>query len=160
MVPEQESKTVAPVSPGAQSGQPAGRRGRSGRRRRSHRGRSQPQAELATAGLQEGPSSETSTPPTVAASGFPETDPASRNATTARRSAEPPSVSRSAIQKAIDEVSQIVETLRGALDDMEEVFETLELAERQKNADEQEIETLRRALRGLRRPREEAREER
>ena len=65
-----------------------------------------------------------------------------------------------AIQKAIDEVSQIVETLRGALDDMEEVFETLELAERQKNADEQEIETLRRALRGLRRPREEAREER
>jgi hypothetical protein len=37
---------------------------------------------------------------------------------------------------------------------MEEVLETLELAERQKNADEQEIETLRRGLRQLHRPRE------
>jgi hypothetical protein len=37
---------------------------------------------------------------------------------------------------------------------MEEVLETLELAERQKNADEQEIESLRRGLRQLHRPRE------
>ena len=37
---------------------------------------------------------------------------------------------------------------------MEEVLETLELAERQKIADEQEIETLRRGLRQLHRPRE------
>jgi hypothetical protein len=37
---------------------------------------------------------------------------------------------------------------------MEQVLETLELAERQKNADEQEIETLRRGLRQLHRPRE------
>lgn len=58
------------------------------------------------------------------------------------------------VQKAIEEVSQIIETLRGTLDDMEEVLETLELAERQKNADEQEIETLRRGLRQLHRPRE------
>jgi hypothetical protein len=38
---------------------------------------------------------------------------------------------------------------------MEEVLETLELAERQKTADEREIESLRRALGHLRRPRNE-----
>jgi hypothetical protein len=59
-----------------------------------------------------------------------------------------------AVQQAIEEVNQIIETLRGSLDDMEAVLETLELAERQKTADEQEIETLRRGLRQLHRPRE------
>ena len=59
-----------------------------------------------------------------------------------------------AVQQAIEEVNQIIETLRGTLDDMEAVLETLELAERQKTADEQEIETLRRGLRQLHRPRE------
>jgi predicted RNase H-like nuclease (RuvC/YqgF family) len=59
-----------------------------------------------------------------------------------------------AVQQAIEEVNQIIETLRGTLDDMEAVLETLELAERQKTADEQEIETLRRGLRHLHRPRE------
>ena len=39
---------------------------------------------------------------------------------------------------------------------MEAVLETLELAERQKNADEQEIETLRRGLRQLHRPKNAA----
>jgi len=57
-----------------------------------------------------------------------------------------------AVQQAIEEVNQIIETLRGALEDMDEVLETLELAERQKNADEQEIETLRRSLRHLHGP--------
>lgn len=61
-----------------------------------------------------------------------------------------------AVQEAIEEVNHIIETLRGTLEDMEEVLETLELAERQKNADEQEIETLRRGLRQLHRPRESA----
>jgi hypothetical protein len=51
-------------------------------------------------------------------------------------------------------VSQIIETLKQALDHMEEVLETLELAERQKTADEQEIEQLRRSLRHLQRPRD------
>jgi hypothetical protein len=37
---------------------------------------------------------------------------------------------------------------------MEEVLETLELAERQKDADEREIESLRRSLRQIHRPRE------
>ena len=59
-----------------------------------------------------------------------------------------------AIHQAIEEVNQIIETLRSTLDDMEAVLETLELAERQKTADEQEIETLRRGLRHLHRPRE------
>ena len=59
-----------------------------------------------------------------------------------------------AVQQAIEEVNQIIETLRATLDDMETVLETLELAERQKIADEQEIETLRRGLRHLHRPRE------
>ena len=61
-----------------------------------------------------------------------------------------------AVAQAIEEVNHIIETLRGALEDMEEVLETLELAERQKNADEQEIETLRRGLRQLHRPKEPA----
>ena len=59
-----------------------------------------------------------------------------------------------AVQQAIEEVNHIIETLRGALEDMDDVLETLELAERQKNADEQEIETLRRGLRQLHGPRE------
>jgi len=58
------------------------------------------------------------------------------------------------VQQAIEEVNHIIETLRGTLDDMEAVLETLELAERQKSADEHEIESLRRGLRQLHRPRE------
>jgi predicted RNase H-like nuclease (RuvC/YqgF family) len=59
---------------------------------------------------------------------------------------------RSAISQAIDEVSQIIEALKRVLDQMEEVLELAELAERQKTADEQEIEVLRRSLRQLQRP--------
>jgi hypothetical protein len=59
-----------------------------------------------------------------------------------------------AVSQAIEEVSQIIETLRATLDDMDAVLETLELAERQKLADEHEIETLRRGLRQLHQPRE------
>jgi hypothetical protein len=58
------------------------------------------------------------------------------------------------VQRAIEEVNHVIDTLRDALDDMEEVLETLELAERQKHADEHEIETLRRSLRQLHRPRD------
>jgi TolA-binding protein len=57
------------------------------------------------------------------------------------------------VQEAIDHVNEIVGTLRETLDDMDGVLETLELVERQQNADEQEIENLRRALRQLQRPR-------
>jgi len=58
------------------------------------------------------------------------------------------------VQQAIEEVNQVIDSLRESLDDMEEVLETLELAERQKSADEHEIESLRRALRQLQRPRQ------
>ena len=58
----------------------------------------------------------------------------------------------SAISQAIDEVAQIIEALKRVLDQMEEVLELAELAERQKNGDEQEIESLRRALRQMQRP--------
>lgn len=57
--------------------------------------------------------------------------------------------SPAAVQEAIEQVNQIIATLRETLEEMEEVLETLELAERQKTADEQEIESLRRSLRHL-----------
>jgi hypothetical protein len=59
-----------------------------------------------------------------------------------------------AVQEAIEEVTHIIANLREALDEMEEVLETLELAERQKDADEREIESLRNALRNLQRSRD------
>lgn len=58
------------------------------------------------------------------------------------------------VEKAIEEVSAVVESLRTALDEMEEVLELLEVFERQKNADEREIEALRRAVRQVNRPRD------
>jgi hypothetical protein len=59
----------------------------------------------------------------------------------------------SAIRQAVNEVMQIVESLKRVVDQMEEVLELVELADRQKLGDEQEIESLRRALRQLQRPR-------
>jgi hypothetical protein len=53
----------------------------------------------------------------------------------------------SAISQAVEEITQIVESLRQSLVQMEEVLELVELAERQKLADEREIESLLRALR-------------
>lgn len=62
--------------------------------------------------------------------------------------------SQSTVEKAIEEVSEVVEALRNALEEMEEVLELLEVFERQKNADEREIESLRRAVRQIHRPRD------
>jgi exonuclease VII small subunit len=58
-----------------------------------------------------------------------------------------------AINKAVDEVRQIVESLEQALQQMEEVLRLVEVAERQKITDEHEIESLRRALRKIQQPR-------
>jgi len=63
-----------------------------------------------------------------------------------------------AISRAIEEVTQIVESLKHTLDQMEEVLELVEVAERQKTADEREIESLRQALRRIHQPRGEPRE--
>lgn len=62
--------------------------------------------------------------------------------------------SAASIEKAIEEVSAIVESLRTSLEEMEEVLELLEVFERQKNVDEREIESLRRAVRQMNRPRD------
>ena len=58
-----------------------------------------------------------------------------------------------AISKAVDEVRQIVESLEQALQQMEEVLRLVETAERQKITDEEEIESLRRALHKIQQPR-------
>jgi hypothetical protein len=57
-----------------------------------------------------------------------------------------------AVRKAIDEVMGIISKLREALEQMDEVLEILEEAERQKTADEREIESLHQALRRFQRP--------
>ena len=54
-----------------------------------------------------------------------------------------------AIHQAIDDVMQIATALKQAQDKMEEVLELVELAERQKLADEREIDQLRRAMRQI-----------
>jgi len=59
----------------------------------------------------------------------------------------------SAISQAVSEVTQVVESLKQALNQMEDVLELVELAERQKLADEHEIDSLRRMLRQLQHPR-------
>ncbi len=69
---------------------------------------------------------------------------------------EPKRVAPGGVQAAIEEVNTIIENLREVLDEMDGVLETLELAERQKNADEHEIDSLRRALRQVHRPREKS----
>jgi hypothetical protein len=64
----------------------------------------------------------------------------------------------SAISQTVEEVRQIVESLEQALEQMEEVLKLVEVAERQKFADEHELESLRRALHKLQPPHREQRE--
>jgi hypothetical protein len=77
----------------------------------------------------------------------------------AKEKSQPPprkaEFNESAISRAVEEVTQIVESLKEALTQMEEVLELVELAERQKLGDEREIDSLRRALRKIRPSREE-----
>jgi septal ring factor EnvC (AmiA/AmiB activator) len=62
----------------------------------------------------------------------------------------------SPIHKAIQDVEQIIHDLKETLEEMDEVLETLEQAEREKTADEREIEQLRRSLKGMHRGRDTA----
>jgi ribonuclease E len=145
MVPETASD-AGNATPAQSETPPRSRRGRRGGRGRRGRGRRADQT----------PTEQPPPPPEEAAS----PDQAVAEPTPAAPETAPPSrrdfqpASPAAVEKAIEQVNHIVETLRAALDDMEEVLETVELAERQKNADEQEIEALRRSLRQLHRPRE------
>jgi uncharacterized protein Yka (UPF0111/DUF47 family) len=58
------------------------------------------------------------------------------------------------VSQAVEGVYQIIETLKKVMDELDELLETLELAERQKIEDERELDSLRRAMRQLGRPRE------
>ena len=153
MGPEQESQPDmgnAPATPGV----PARRERRPGRGRgRRGRGRRPPpHREEHPAKEAEGQAPSESVKEPLPVSG-PAAPPGNESATIP----EPSREGLNAIQKAIEEVNHIIAALRTTLDEMEEVLETLELAERQKDADEQEIESLRRALRSLHRPREQDR---
>ena len=125
--PEMAEKPQSESNPPAPSQRPGGGR------RRGHRG-----------GRGRGPRRAEQISPTGA--------PADAPALPAQK-AEPPA---SAIGQAIEEVTQIVEALRQTLDQMEEVLELVELAERQKLADERDIESLRRALHRIHQPRSES----
>lgn len=122
--------------PQTESNLPAPPRGPGGGRRRGHRG-----------GRGRGPRRTEPIPP----AGPPADAPA-----LPERKIETPS---STINQAVEEVTQIVESLKQTLDQMEEVLELVEVAERQKLADEREIESLRQALRKIQQPRGERREQ-
>ena len=164
MGPEDESKSTAESpessadntasSQAARRGRRSGR-GRRGRGRRHSRPRGAPPGPGVESEAQPETGEAQITPPEDIAE--PPPPPAREEE---RDEAPPPPRERhqpaspATIQKAIDEVNQIISTLRETLDDMDEVLETLELAERQKDADEHEIESLRRSLRQLHRPRD------
>ena len=54
-------------------------------------------------------------------------------------------------------MNEIIDSLKDSLEQMDEVLESLEYFERQGDADEREIESLRRTLRQLQRPRDAGR---
>ena len=60
-----------------------------------------------------------------------------------------------AISEAVAHATEIAESLKQMIDQLDEVLELVEVAERQKLADEREIEELRRALRRIQPPRRE-----
>lgn len=145
MTPDQEPAPASASPAPSERSQPGGRGRRSGRGRRG-RGRRRPQGPPQHADLPLEKTVEPAEPFSEAAPVESKLPPPSPR--------EPHRAEPAAVHEAIDEVNRIIETLRSTLNDMEDVLETLELAERQKTADEQEIETLRRGLRQLHRPRE------
>ncbi len=170
MAPEEESKPetsqpeVARRTPGRRDPRP--NRGRRGRGRG-------PRPKLATAESPEIARTELAPPQDsepifeLAEEPGQPSEPPSASIERPERSREPESpiplhqplqpASGASIEKAIEEVSAIVEALRTSLDEMEEVLELLEVFERQKNVDERELESLRRAVRQMHRPRDPGR---
>ena len=61
----------------------------------------------------------------------------------------------SAVSQAVAHATEIAESLKQMIDQLDEVLELVEVAERQKLADEREIDELRRALRRIQPPRRE-----
>jgi len=165
MVPDEESKPEVSEAeaPGAKASPRRDRRSGRGRRGRGRGGRSRqhsvprepeelsPQTEPeAIFELAEDPAR--SAEPALSVTESPE--PISDVAAIPETPAPSTPASQASIEKAIEEVNAVIDTLRTALDDMEEVLEMLEVFERQKNVDEREIESLRRALRQGHRPRD------
>ena len=149
---------MSPEEPLSETNRPAQPREPGGGRRRGHRGGRGRRRPAPSVPVAEQPAQAESLTPQVAPSvSTPElpSRPAPlrqkfQPAVPAPRAAKPDG---SAISQAVNEVMQIVESLRQALNQMEDVLELAEHAERQKLADEREIESLRRLLRQLQPPR-------
>ena len=140
-----------PISENAPSSEsqspPRSRRGRRGGRGRRGRGRRRDQPPPQSTEQAPDDSAETNAPLESEAAQHMET----REPEAAPRERRP--APREGLQQSIDQVNHIIETLRESLDEMQEVLESLEVAERQNNADEAELESLRRALNRLQKPR-------
>ena len=168
--PSDTSTSDAPARPARRSGR--GRRGRGRRRKQKPPVQEAAQAEMPQAPPSDevvGDQRDTSTEMAGAADAKETTEPVPAPAepepfnegqgrpVSAQPPARPPHhAPRHTVQQAIDEVSQIMVSLKETQDLMEEVLEMLEEFERQGNADAREIDSLRRALRHLQRPREGA----
>lgn len=168
MAPEEEPKPeITQQQAGARSPGRRDRRPSRGRRGRGRGGRPKPSAAdrpeaagiPATAPQEEAEAifelaaevDQTSEAPTA---GVESAEPLSEHAPAASPREPGQRAAPATVEKAIEEVSAVVESLRTSLDEMEEVLEMLELFERQKTADEREIESLRRAVRQINRPRD------
>ena len=158
---EQPATEVGAETPRSPRRSTRGRRGR-GRRRRARTPRPDPTTETIPAESTETPNEQLESsadideqPQTASTTAEPEPE-------HAREAISPPAIpprsgqiaSKRSIQEAIEQVNQIVETLKESLEQMDEVLEVLEYFERQGQADEREIESLRRSLRQLQRPRD------
>ncbi len=142
MADEPVSENAPPADPQSSPRARRGRRGGRGGRRGRGRRRDQPSTEAQAEAPGEATQSDAAAPEGEAR------DVEAREIETVPRERRP--ASPEAIQKAIEQVNHIIESLRESLDEMEEVLETIEVAERQKNADEAELESLRRSLGRLR----------
>jgi hypothetical protein len=136
-------KMVSPEEQPTKSSRPAPPRNPGGSRRRGHRG-----------GRGRGPRRNEPVPAVEPPGSAPRETVPSSPSPVAETAAD-----ASAISQAVEEVTQIVESLKQTLNQMEEVLELVELAERQKLADEREVESLRRALHKIHQPRGERREQ-
>ena len=161
-----ESKPAAP--PRSPGGRRRGRRGGRGRRRpapaaqvagstapvESPAERIEPPIRVQEMPVRPAPSKHKIQPPVPAAAPATVSAPVPAAAPVARA----PKPDGSAINRTVEEVRQIVDSLEQALEQMGEVLRLVELAEHQKFADERELESLRRALHKLQPPHRERRE--
>jgi hypothetical protein len=171
MAPDQDLQTGTkqPDTPAAADAPRPGRRSGRGHRGRGRRRRSRaPRPEQASSTEPASSAQPESVSPDTGASGEsgaraeeslpfaePKTTHASESLLPAPAHARPAQpASKASIQAAIDQVNDIIRALKESLEQMDEVLESLEYFERQGDADEREIESLRRTLRQLQRSRE------